>query len=217
MARPVEISDAVIIDSARAVFLERGMKATTAQVAQRAGVSEGSIYSRFRTKAELFRTAMELATEPKWLRELPARVGSGSIESHLNEVGLAALDFFRLVLPISMMVWSDPEGRGDLTASSSDPGPARGTKCLAEYFRQEMRLGRIRQSDPEIVSQAFCGPLWNRVSIEVLFGRRLEGSGSDEEFVSALIRVLFQGLAPHSGGSRSGKPPPVAGSRTRTR
>lgn len=215
MARPIEISDAVIIDSARAVFLERGTKATTAQVARRAGVSEGSIYARFRTKAELFRTAMELATEPPWLRELPGRVGKGSVEGQLNEIGLAAVDFFRLILPISMMVWSDPQGRGELTARSSDPGPLRGIKCLAEYFGQEMRLGRIRRSDPEVVAHTFCGPLWNRVSIEVLSGRGTEGRRSDEEFVRALVRVLLQGLAPRSGRSR-GKSPPVARSRTET-
>ena len=38
MARPVSIKDETIIAAARQVFLERGIQATTAEVAQRAGV-----------------------------------------------------------------------------------------------------------------------------------------------------------------------------------
>lgn len=50
MARPVAIHDPTILDAAREVFLLRGAAATTAEVARRAGVSEGSIFKRYRTK-----------------------------------------------------------------------------------------------------------------------------------------------------------------------
>ena len=52
MARPTVIRDEQILDAARIVFLERGVLATTAEVAQRAQVSEGSLFKRFKTKAE---------------------------------------------------------------------------------------------------------------------------------------------------------------------
>jgi len=54
MARPTVIRDETIIDAAREVFLERGFGATTAEVAVRAGVSEGSIFKRFNSKVDLF-------------------------------------------------------------------------------------------------------------------------------------------------------------------
>ena len=58
MARPTSIKDETIVAAAREVFLERGIQATTAEVAERAGVSEGSVFKRFKTKSELFRAAM---------------------------------------------------------------------------------------------------------------------------------------------------------------
>ena len=60
MARPTVIRNEAILQAARDVFLERGILATSAEVAQRAGVSEGSLFKRFKTKADLFRAAMGL-------------------------------------------------------------------------------------------------------------------------------------------------------------
>ena len=76
MSRPTSIKDQTIIDAARAVFLERGFGATTAEVAERAMVSEGTLFKRFRTKAELFQAAMHPQfAELGWLADLEARVG----------------------------------------------------------------------------------------------------------------------------------------------
>mgnify|MGYP001134528590 CR=1 FL=1 len=58
MARPTSIDDDQILTAARAVFLEHGIRGTTLEVAQRAGVSEGSIFKRWKTKEELFHAAM---------------------------------------------------------------------------------------------------------------------------------------------------------------
>jgi AcrR family transcriptional regulator len=63
MPRRSTISDALILDSARAVFLEKGIRATTAEVARHAGIAEGSIFNRFHTKEELFRASMRLSIE----------------------------------------------------------------------------------------------------------------------------------------------------------
>ena len=58
MGRPVHISKERILAAARSVFLEHGFSASTAKVAQAAGVSEGSIFKRFPTKEALFVAAM---------------------------------------------------------------------------------------------------------------------------------------------------------------
>ena len=71
MARPTTLSDPHILDAARAVFLERGIAATTAEVARRAGVAEGSIFKRWPTKQALFYAALTPETEvPAWLNTL---------------------------------------------------------------------------------------------------------------------------------------------------
>ena len=56
--RPPVISTERLLDVAREVFLELGIRATTSEVATRAGIAEGTIFHRFKSKEELFRAAM---------------------------------------------------------------------------------------------------------------------------------------------------------------
>src|SRR6188768_584747 len=56
--RPPVISNERLLEVAREVFLEFGIRATTLEVATRAGVAEGTIFHRFKSKDELFRAAM---------------------------------------------------------------------------------------------------------------------------------------------------------------
>ena len=58
--RPRLISDEQLLAVAREVFLERGIQATTGEVAKRAGASEGTIFHRFGSKDALFRAAMRV-------------------------------------------------------------------------------------------------------------------------------------------------------------
>ncbi len=52
--RPRKIDDATILTAARPLFLEKGPGATTKEVAAHAGVSEGLLFQRYKTKADLF-------------------------------------------------------------------------------------------------------------------------------------------------------------------
>ena len=85
MARPVSIDDDVILRAARDVFLEHGVRGTTAEVAQRAGVSEGSVFKRWKTKEELFHAAMNQrqAGEATFLHDIMQRVGKGDLREQL--------------------------------------------------------------------------------------------------------------------------------------
>lgn len=49
---------ALLIEAARELFSEQGYRATTKDLAARAGVAESVLYSRFGSKAELFRTTV---------------------------------------------------------------------------------------------------------------------------------------------------------------
>src|SRR5262245_46120798 len=104
MARPAIITTEQILDAARAVFLEKGIQATTAEVARRAGIAEGSIFKRFQTKQELFLRAMEPALqELDFLHKLPERAGRGDMREQLFEFGTEMLEFLRRVMPLMMM------------------------------------------------------------------------------------------------------------------
>src|ERR1700730_15422515 len=96
MARPVSIKTETIIEAARQVFLERGIQATTAEVGERAGISEGTIFKRYKSKIDLFHAAMgDNLVVPDWTQRLAARVGQGSVEENLFDIGMGIIAFFR--------------------------------------------------------------------------------------------------------------------------
>src|SRR6478609_5715637 len=67
--RPPTIDSQRLLSVARDVFLERGIRATTLEVAERAGVSEGALFHRFKSKEALFSAAMDFDHD-----EAPRRV-----------------------------------------------------------------------------------------------------------------------------------------------
>jgi AcrR family transcriptional regulator len=203
MARPVSIKDETIITAARHVFLERGIQATTAEVAERAGVSEGSVFKRFKSKGELFRAAMgDRLTEPAFLHDLAARVGQGDMRESLFAVGMEIIAFFRELIPLMMMAWSNPGPNGlPSLLSGPNPPPIRTLKLIIGYFEAEMRAGRVRRQDPEVVARAFLGALNNFAFFERLYRESGELPLGDETYVRGLVSLLWGGLDPRASAA----------------
>src|SRR5688572_23503921 len=77
--RPKVISDEALLAIAREVFLERGIRATTAEVAERAGIAEGTVFLRFKSKDALFRAAVcvDPGTMPAFVEAFASSAGKG--------------------------------------------------------------------------------------------------------------------------------------------
>ena len=192
MSRPSVITESQILDAARSVFLERGITATTAEVARRAGIAEGSIFKRYRTKVDLFRAAMQPdMDDPEWLKLLTKAAGSELRES-LVTVGLEAIAFYRQVIPLHMMNWSNAAClEGDAPVNS----PAlRVLKRVTAFFEAEMRAGRLRRHDPEILARVYIGSLSNYVFYETVFKANDELPLAPESFLRGLVNILFTGV-----------------------
>ena len=191
MSRPIVITEEQILDAARGVFLERGISATTAEVARRAGIAEGSIFKRFKTKIDLFRAAMQPAMDdPSWLNLLAAQAGT-DLKLTLVTVGLQAIEFFRQVMPLHMMTWSNPTGMEDSPVNS----PAlRALKRVTAFFEGEMRAGRLRRHDPEILARAYLGSLHNYVFYEMVYRAHDELPLPPESFLRGLVNLLYVGV-----------------------
>lgn len=212
MPRPISISDERILSAAHAVFLEKGIRGTTAEVARRAGVAEGSLFNRFQSKEGLFRAAMTWKLgRPGWLDSLETRVGQGNPRRLLEELGSETIEFFEQLLPVAMMILSNPGRRGRLPMPLSldgEPTPLVALRRLAGWFSAEMRLGRLRRQDPEVAARVFLGSLWHYVFFESLARGFLGEAGhrpmEREVFVRGLVRLLWEGVA------AGDKPPPGA-------
>jgi AcrR family transcriptional regulator len=179
MARPKSITDEEILEAARETFLERGAQATTAEIAEHAGISEGTIYSRFDTKGALFRQAMDIPYPSDWMdlvEDLPERVErklnetdrglTDILQEDLQELGLAMTDFFVDIAPKMHTVMEVPFdiddlpmtiGRGDVSV----PPPVHGLKVTTQMFHRMRQRGYIRQCDPEILARNFVGVVYH--------------------------------------------------------
>ena len=198
MARQPSIQDEEILEAAREVFLAHGILATTADVAEKAGISEALVFKRFRTKERLFRRAMEegLSLFP-WGPKLAARVGQGDMKQNVCELGRDAIGYVRTIWPLVMMSWSNPGPSGvPEIFMDSDAPPLRVLKDLSGYFEAEIRLGRIRRQDPEIVARTIMGAVFHYVCFEQVFRAQELLPLPEETFVRGLVELVWPGLAP---------------------
>ncbi len=197
--RPPAIDDERLLGVARELFLEKGVRATTAEVAQRAAISQGTIFHRFGTKEALFRKALRYdpSTEPAVLTNLAARAGEGSLREVLVEIGLELLERGSVALPLMMMEWSNPTGRASLDrlTSGNDSRLTRALDALRAFFEAERRCGRIAAcASPDIVARIFAGSLHHFCLQEMLAADRT-ARATRRRFVRGVVDVLLMGIA----------------------
>ena len=203
MARPTTISDERILEAARAVFLEHGIAATTAEVAKRAGVAEGTIFKRFATKLDLFKAAMQVELdEPEFLRTLISAGDDADPRDVLLKVLLQAVDFMRRLMPLIMMQWSSGEKQLGIPAQLLGPAspPLRFLRALAVYIEKEMRAGRMRKHEPEIVARMLMGSIQGYVFFEILLRAQAKMPLPVEAYLRGLLNVLWTGVGPVKKG-----------------
>jgi AcrR family transcriptional regulator len=204
MPRPVSIQDDVILRAAREIFLEKGWDATTSEIAARAGVSHGIIFKRFKTKQGLFRNAMQ--GDSDWGGAIPALLNSSlgrrDVETALVELGCLFVEKFLFLIPMLMMSWSnrqeDQSSPEPATASSKQRAARalQAVKTIAAYLQAENRLGRIRDTDFEVVAQAFVGALWHHAFLQVMLGNGKTGPAQERRYVKRLVKAMWSGIGP---------------------
>ena len=191
--RPPVISDEQILEKARDVFLEHGIRATTAEVALRARISEGTIFHRFKSKDALFRAAMRFDPEqgPRNIEDLLPRVGAPDLRASLVAFGYRLIDAGRVILPVMMMSWSNPSGDYSLEKiMNRREAFQRPLRSMTAFLRAEMDLARLPRRDVEVLGRAFLGALRDYCMTELLV-RDDPQRPTKEVFVQGLVDLLF--------------------------
>jgi AcrR family transcriptional regulator len=197
MARPVVIRDETILEAARQVFLERGIQATTAEVAERAGVSEGSIFKRWKSKVDLFRSAMGATHDPAWLtRSLDAP--HTDLRAHLIATGLEGIEFFRRLMPLMMMSWSNAGANGlpGVFSGPETPPPVRAVAELSAFFSKQIEAGNLRPIDANVLARVYLGAIKDFVFFELLHKGFGLPETSPEQYVHDFVELLWSGCGP---------------------
>lgn len=194
MARPTTIDDETILKAARALFSERGLSVTTADVAKAAGVSEGSIFRRFESKRALFMAAMT-SHSADWLDWLDQEPEEAPLRQTLERIAESAIDHFLAVLPLFYrMVGSGLVEPHQLACSFAEPPPLYAVRALSRYFESERRRGRIRSSDPEVVARTLLGALHTFAFFEIMGFNALQPMPR-ATFVRGLVDQVLSGVS----------------------
>ena len=194
MPRPQTISTEGILNTAKRLFLEHGHSVPTARIARAAGISEGTIFKRFGTKAELFQRAMDLP-EFHALEQLSSRAGQGALRDNVERLAVELLAYFRLLLPVVMRLKASPMCDPiALLRSDPDTGPHLVLRGVTTYFREEIKLGRLRPSDPEVMARMLIGSVHNYAFFESL-GVHSPVPLDDDAYVHGLLELLWTGIS----------------------
>lgn len=203
--RPPSIDTERLLEVAREVFLAKGIRATTAEVAEKAGVSEGAIFHRFKSKDEFFRAAMQLDSEevPPRLTAMVLAIDGLELEEGLVQLARNMLELGRVALPLMMMSWSNP---GACAGPSEKEKPAYRLflEGLIRHFEKQVHAGKLRPMDAEVFARTFVGAIHHYCMTRILMG------GSDHlilpegMFVRGLVDLLLRGGAPEIAAPAAG-------------
>ncbi len=110
MPRKRTILEANLLDAARSVFAEKGFGVSVKEIARRARVSEGILFQRYHTKADLFFAAM--APPPFELKEHLQRVtGPEGLLEAVQKLSAMMLEYLRGAAPVLAQLMSHPDFR----------------------------------------------------------------------------------------------------------
>jgi AcrR family transcriptional regulator len=193
--RPPTIDSARLLAVARDVFLECGIRATTLEVAERAGVSEGVLFHRFKSKEGLFSAAMDFDREEAPRRVLKAIEGLEGLEPREGIIQLATtlVEVGRVALPIMMMSWSNPQPYAVQLFDRKRSKFREILKALGGYFEQQMERGKLRQMDAEVLARALLGAVHHFVLTRILLEEGESAAMPEGMFVRGLADLFLNG------------------------
>jgi len=100
-ALSVEDRQAMLIDAITPLLLEHGQAVTTRQIAERAGIAEGTIFRAFGTKEELIRAAVDRQLDPEpFRRKLRAVDPALPLEQRVRQIVSLMRERFTLVFTL---------------------------------------------------------------------------------------------------------------------
>ena len=164
---------AQILAGAGAVFAADGYEgASMARIAAVAGVSKGTLYNYFDSKAALFtayvgetceRTLLRIFDDAEHAgdpREVLEAIGQRMVRMMLSPPGLA---MYRVVI-------AEASKFPDLARGFFEAGPARAAGFMADWLAEQTRRGRLSVPDPGFAAEQFL----NLCQTRLVLRRRLE-------------------------------------------
>ena len=196
-ARPGEL-----LDAALDLFVEKGFAATRAEeVAQRAGVSKGTLFLYFASKEELFKAVVRdniTAHYPKWHEQIRSFQGStaemlhGCVQSWWTTVGATKAS------GITKLMVSEGANFPELAAFYYNEAIAPGQQLIRSIFERGIARGEFRALDLRYGVHALIAPmlylmLWKHSAAASTLPP--DARLVPEDYLTTQVDILLRGLA----------------------
>jgi TetR/AcrR family transcriptional regulator, mexJK operon transcriptional repressor len=191
---------AQILAGAESVFAADGYEgASMARIAAVAGVSKGTLYNHFDSKAALFTAyvggkcdhylahVFDSANHDGDPADVLRGIGKRMVQMMLSDIGLA---IYRVVI-------AEATKFPDLARGFFEAGPARAVGFMANWLAEETRRGRLAVPDPAFAAEQF----FNLCQTRLVLRRKLEmlpdpPERDIEEVVEASIAMFLRHYRP---------------------
>ena len=190
----IEARRTQILLGAAQVFAKKGFhKSTTKEIAQAAGVAEGTIYNYFDNKRELLLAMVEMVATQS-LKSLIVDQPPDDPREFLTLVIRDRLQLIRdqghLMLPLVAEIFSDEKLREGVYSQILRPL----MNLVEQHLQHHMDVGKLRQVNPIIITRAFMGTLVVNTLIKFSgIDPRYEDI-ADEELIDEIISLFLDGV-----------------------
>jgi len=187
-----------VLDAALELFTEKGFAATRVDdIAQKAGISKGTIYLYFESKEALMEGLIERALSPIALKAIEV----------IDTVGVDPRVVFKMIGKLITERLSDPKvfavPKLIVLESAQFPELAaiyrrdvidKVLPRVVHLIERQIELGRFRKVDPELAVRSVIGPIIAHAALAEVFGLMPEGGLQMDRLFAQHIDILFNGL-----------------------
>src|SRR5690348_545299 len=133
----------IIIDATERIIQSKGLaRTTTKEIAREAGCAEGTLYKHFEDKESLFMAVIQENLPEFALVMREDRAGTGTVAENLEEIALAAIQYYEKLLPLAVSLFADTDllARQRTWMQENQGSPIRIHERVATYIEAEQRL-----------------------------------------------------------------------------
>lgn len=147
-----------ILEGAALIFARDGYEgASMSRIAAAAGVSKGTLYNHFESKAALFAAYVEQACEQHLCRIFAEHDETTDVAAGLMAIGTRMVEMMlsELGVTIYRVVIAEAAKFPELARAFYEAGPARAIAEMARWLRAQMARGALACDDPEFAAEQF--------------------------------------------------------------
>jgi TetR/AcrR family fatty acid metabolism transcriptional regulator len=184
-----------ILGAAAKVFGAKGYeRATIADIAKEAGISEGSIYNYFKNKGDLLVSLPYRVINPQ-IESLGALAGDRTPEEALSTIARTMTATIRQNAHIFRILLSALPGMTQkMREQYLHQVVLNAGGIIQIYFEEQIRRGVFRQDlPPSTLALAFIGMFFPTILIEEVMQIEIPSPRDYEEIISTSVQVFLQG------------------------